>query len=849
MNAMYKAVLSTVLILTTALLATAQDATIAPKTMPDTTGLDRQPRTSVFTVTAEDLDSELQSQDVSGLLQSSRDVFTSTAGFNFGSARFRIRGYDSEHTRVSMNGVMVNDLESGWAQWFRWGGLNDVTRLITVRTGVQTSEYNFGGIGGYSNMNLRASEMRSGTRVSYANSNRAYRNRVMMTHSTGMMDNGWAFTLSLTRRWANEGYVEGTYFDAGGYFLSAEKRINDQHSLGFVGFGAPVVQGRQGLAIQESYDLAGSNFYNPFWGYQDGEKRNARVSNNHTPMFLLTHYYTPKRNTSLNTTAFLTTGRGGITGINWYDAADPRPDYYRYLPSYFSNVNDMEGFAQATDAWTNDPASRQIDWDQMYFANSKNLFTVENANGVEGNNVTGNRSKYILEELRNDLTQYGINSVYRTTLNDRAKLTVGGSAHLQSTRYYRIVDDLLGGDFWVDVDQFALRDFNDEDLAQNDLDNPNRIIYEGDVFGFDYKTHVNRYNAFAQYEYAVGKWEFYGGAEVSTTSFWRNSAMRNGRFPDDSFGESPKTTFFHYGVKGGATYKVTGRHFITANLVHQTMPPTPRFAFLSPRTRDELVPGLTTEKIFGGDINYLVRFPRLKARATLFYTEINDQVWARSFYHDELRTFVNYSMTGVNHLHMGTEIGVEANVTPTTVVNAVFAGGQYLWNSRPTAKITRDNAEEVLAEDRTVYLKNYRIGGMPQTAASLGVRYNSPKYWFAGINANYFADIYLDPNPDRRTVDALANYVTDDPQWNALLEQTKLDNNATVDAYFGKSWRIQRKYFINLNVSISNLLDNQDFAIGGFEQLRYDRTDVDRFPPRLSYLFGRTYFAQIAFSF
>jgi hypothetical protein len=138
---------------------------------------------------------------------------------------------------------------------------------------------------------------------------------------------------------------------------------------------------------------------------------------------------------------------------------------------------------------------------------------------------------------------------------------------------------------------------------------------------------------------------------------------------------------------------------------------------------------------------------------------------------------------------------------------------------------------------------------MPQTAASLGLRYNSPKYWFAGISANYFADIYLDPNPDRRTVDALANYVTDDPQWNALLEQTKLDNNATVDAFFGKSWRIQRKYFINLNVSISNLLNNQDFAVGGFEQLRYDRTDVDRFPPRLSYLFGRTYFAQIAFSF
>ncbi len=153
-----------------------------------------------------------------------------------------------------------------------------------------------------------------------------------------------------------------------------------------------------------------------------------------------------------------------------------------------------------------------------------------------------------------------------------------------------------------------------------------------------------------------------------------------------------------------------------------------------------------------------------------------------------------------------------------------------------------------LTSDRTHYLKNYRIGGMPQTAASLGLRYNSPKYWFAGINANYFAHIYLDPNPDRRTEEALDNFVTDDPQWNALLEQTRLDDNFTVDAYFGKSWRV-KGMFINLNISASNILNNQEFAIGGFEQLRYDRTDIDKFPPRLSYLFGRTYFAQLAVSF
>lgn len=811
----------------------------------DSTILVPQQRMPIFTVTADDLDAELESQDISGLLQSSRDVFTATAGFNFGSARFRIRGYDSDYTNVSINGVIVNDFESGFATWSRWGGLNDITRFMTVRTGVQASEFNFGGLGGYSNINARATNFNKGTKVSYSLANRAYRNRVMLTHSTGLMKNNWAFTISGSRRWAEEGYVEGTFFDAYAYFVSAEKKINNRHSIGFVGFGAPIQQGRQGLAIQEAYDLSGTNFYNPFWGYQNGEKRNARVSTNHKPMFMATHYFTPDNKTSWQTSLYYSFGRGGITGINWYDAKDPRPDYYRYLPSFYQN--DPDQFANFTNLWQTNENHRQINWDQLYFANRKNLFTVENANGIEGNTITGNRSKYIVEELRSDLQLFGINSVYRKTLSDKATLTAGGSMHMNSTSNYRLMNDLLGGDFWVDVDQFALRDFNDVDLAQNDLDNPNAIIKVGDKFGYDYKLNINYYNVFGQYQYNVKNWELYVGADLSHTAFWRNSSKKNGRFPEDSFGKSGTQNFTNYGLKGGATYKLTGRHFISTNLAHLTKAPTARFAYLSPRTRHEAVPGLTNEKILHADLNYLIRYPKLKVRATLFYTEINDQLWSRSFYHDELRTFVNYTMTGLDQLHMGTEIGIEANITQTLVLNAVYAGGQYTYNSRPNAKITRDNADQVLADDRTVYLKNYKIGGMPQTAASIGLRYNHPKFWFAGMSANYFGHIYLDPNPDRRTVEATGNYVTDDPQWDQLLEQTRLDDNFTIDAYIGKSWRIKQKYFINLNLSMNNVLNNQDFAIGGFEQLRYDRTDIDKFPPRLSYLFGRTFFAQLSF--
>ncbi|MDX9751646.1 MAG: TonB-dependent receptor [Flavobacteriales bacterium] len=813
---------------------------------PDTTAAAVQPRTPVFTITADDLDAELGNQDISGILQSSRDIFTSTAGFNFGSARFRVRGFDSEQMPVSINGVYMNDLELGWASWSNWGGLNDVTRWMQVRAGLGPSRVNFGGLGGYTNIDVRPTELRKGLRVSYASTNRAYRNRVMATYNTGMQANGWAFSASGSRRWAEEGYVPGTSFDAYAYFLGAEKKINDRHSVSLVAFGAPIVQGRSGIAQQEAYDLAGTNFYNPNWGWQDGQVRNARMTFDHKPMFMLSHNHRPSDKATWNTSLFYTFGRDGQTRLNWNDARDPRPDYYRYLPSYYAETDPARA-AMLAQGWRNGSLG-QIDWDQLYFANGKNLFTVENADGT-GADLTGLRSKYILEEVRTDPVRIGLNSVYSKELDGAARITYGASLHRQKTRYFKVVDDLLGGEFWLDVDQFAERDFNDPDVAQNDLATPNRTVRRGDVFGYDYDIITSLYNAFVQYEKTFKRVETYAGAELAYTSFVRESRMRNGRFPETSFGKGETHGYLHYGAKGGATYKITGRHYVSANAMYQVRPPSSRNGYISPRTRDGLIDGVTPERAWSADLSYVMRFPRLKGRATLYHAKIMDQIWSRSFYHDEYFTLVNYTMSGVDQVHQGVELGVEANLTSTWQLTAVYAGGDYRYASRPKANVTRDNSPEVFATDRTVYWNNYKVGGMPQTAASLGLRYNSPKYWFAGVNANWFSSIHLDPNPDRRTAEALRNLVTADPQWDALLGQTELDDHATVDLFAGKSWMLKGRYRIAVNLTVSNLLDDQDFRIGGFEQLRYDRMDVDRFPPKYSYLFGRNYFAMVTFSF
>jgi hypothetical protein len=803
----------------------------------------------VFTTSLDVLEEGTESQNISGLLQSSRDVFTSIAGFNFSAARFRIRGYDSENYTVMMNGITLNSPEGGRAIWAFWGGLNDITRYQNVQSGISASSQTFGGIGGFSNINARATAIRKGTKISYALANRSYSHRFMITHSTGMMENGFAVAISASGRYADEGYVEGTFYRGASYFLSLEKKLNEKHSLGLVAFGAPTVQGRRSISTQETYDLTGNNYYNSYWGYQNGEKRNSRVRNNHKPRIMLNHYFKLNDKTTLTSSLYYTFGRGGSTRLNWYDANDPRPDYYKNLPSYYANPGDEATFDQLTSLWqSNDPTTTQLDWDQMYFANSKNLFTQTNANGGSSS-VTGNRAKYMIEEARQDVSHYGLNSTFTHKKSDKLNLSGGLTISKYKSMNFKVINDLLGADFWVDVDQFAERDFADELVAQSDINNPNRIVKEGDKFGYDYDINIDTYSAFGQAEGTSKKIDWFAGFSITSTSFWRTGYMQNGLFPENSLGDSEKQSFFNYGVKGGVIYKITGRHLIRLNGAYLTRAPFSRTAYISPRTRDQVVSNLKNETILSGDLSYMVRYPKVKTRITGFYTTIKDKTWSRSFYHDELNSYVNYTMTGVDQLFMGIELGAEVNITSELIAVGAFSMGDYLYDSRPTASITQDNSRELLAENKTIYLQNFKIGGIPQTAASIGVKYFSPKYWFTGINFNYFTDAYLDANPDRRTEEALSKYVTTDPQVADIVDQTKLDADYTINAYVGKSWRIKNKYYLKFNVNVNNILDNTDFTTGGFEQLRYDQNDIDKFPPKIGYMYGRTYFAMVSFSF
>jgi hypothetical protein len=219
-------------------------------------------------------------------------------------------------------------------------------------------------------------------------------------------------------------------------------------------------------------------------------------------------------------------------------------------------------------------------------------------------------------------------------------------------------------------------------------------------------------------------------------------------------------------------------------------------------------------------------------------------------------------MTGIDKEHTGIEAAAELKLKKGFSLRGVASIGQYLYASRPAVTILLDNAPDATVTKRTAYLKNFRIGGTPQSAFNLGLNYNSPKFWFVNLNINYFMNNWVEVNPDRRTLEGVS-YVNNPTYsqetidqgsdlWNQVVGQERLKPGMTIDIFAGKSWRIKgkgRNYFLNLNLGLNNILNNREIVSTGFEQLRFDyqSKNINKFPTQYFYNFGFNYFASLTF--
>ena len=515
---------------------------------------------SLITITDSDLgDDNSGSESTSSLLQASRDVFQQSAAFNWGQARFKMRGLDNEYGVTMINGISMNKIYDGRPQYSNWGGLNDATRNQEFTNGSAPSDYTFGGILGTNEINTRASLYRPGNRVSFGGTNTNYTGRIMGTVASGMRNDGWAYTISASRRWAQEGYFQGTNYSANSFFASVERKITKNNSFNFTAIFGQNSRGKNSPNTQEVTNLGGEK-YNSYWGWQNGEKRNSRIKTVEEPLFILSNYWKLSSKTNLNINVSYQTGKIGNSRIDFQGANNPDPTYYRNLPSYYIslyendpaavtlqnpaaylpgglggislyNPNDPTNAAYIGSQNANFLTNKQIDWTSMYRANS----------------ISGT-SKYVLFEDRTDDTQMVANSILSSQLSDNIILNAGGSFTKLKSHNFKNMLDLLGGSAFNDLNLFGVGD-----QQQSDLNNPNRVVGKGDIYGYNYNLYTTKIDAFTQFKFVYKKVDFYLAQSFSRSEYEREGLFKNGYYASNSYGYSPKKAFDNFGFKGGLT--------------------------------------------------------------------------------------------------------------------------------------------------------------------------------------------------------------------------------------------------------------------------------------------------------
>ncbi len=781
-------------------------------------------------------DEEGNAQAVGVLTGSSDNIYYNAANYSFSLMRFRMRGYDSYLNTTYINGIPFNDLARGRFNYSTLGGMNRMFRNRTNTIGMGASSYGFGSVGGSSNINTITESYAPGFNGSVAYTNANYMLRAMVMYSTGINKKGWGLTVGAIGRYANEGVVPGTFYNSGGYFLSLEKQFNPQHSLTLTTFGAPTQRATNTATFLEAYDLAGDNLYNPAWGWQDGKKRSSKIVETFDPTFILNWIWKPKAGTSLNTGAALRWVNYSTSAFNWHNARDPKPDYYRNLPSFYSD--DQELYDMYTD-WWHQESFRQIDWDAIYNVNYLN--NAENAANPDG---TQKGSTYILENRHSNQMNFMFNSVLNHRLNDKMSLQAGVSANVTRAHYYKTIRDLLGGEFWLDIDGFAERDFPDNPtILQNDLNNPNRQVKDGDIFGYNYYINAVQAKAWIQNMINLPKWDINYGLELSYTQFFRDGKMRNGRAPENSYGKGENHRFDNGAIKAGATYKINGRNAISIHGEYSTRAPLFEYAYISPRIKDTAIDGLESTRILSADISYNWNYRRFRGTIGAFYTDMFNMTERTSYYDDQYSTFMNYVLKGVQQNFKGIELGMAFKITPSLTATAAGTIASYRYKNNPTGVRSYENGTQPDTAT-TVYLKNYHIGGTPQTAVNIGLDWAAPKMWFFNINASWMGNSYVNLSPIRH--EALTDLWTQYPD-QADLEQAvkeitgeeKLKNAFTLNASIGKLIYINRKMSLNVNLNVDNILNRKDIMTYGYQQGRFDYTDFNRLKYPNKYYFAQ----------
>lgn len=761
-------------------------------------------------------------------VQQAGDLWAEVAAFRFSNVAYGRRGEDPAEAPVLLEGVAV--------PWRYLPALRRLQAEARYAAGARPQIGMFAAGAGATAVSLADHDPTPGGVLALRAATRNYRAGAEAAWTVGL-PRGWNLSVAADGRYGPDALVEGVYTRQATAALRVGRRTEGDGCWTAV-FVLPVCErGLRSPSVEEAFVLRGSRHYNPSWGWQGGEVRNSRVLREGIPLGAVTYRGRFGGSTTLRATAAVETGIRRRSSLAWYDASTPRPDNYRYLPSYFTGA----AFDAVDAAWrAGDERYTQVDWAELYRRNRMQ---------------PDGEALYALEDRVERPLR--VQALLHAETEVDAQLTVACALRVESdaTRCYKQLRDLLGASRLTDIDHFLLDDATYSNRLQNDCRHPGRAVGEGDRFGYDYRIVRREAAVEGVVRYRSDRWTAAFGASIGRSVVRRRGFYEKELFPaGGSFGNSARLRFTPYALRASVGYAFSPRSSIEVSAAAVAATPDPDDLFLQPLYNNRTADDPSVRHRYGAELGFVRTGGAFDLRVTGYLTATCDEMRMSRFFDDLAYEYCDMVVRGIGRLDYGVEAAAKLRLTWTWSLSAAVGAGSHTYATNPSVWLYTDAGNEVRAAGVPSYMSGLRRGGTASVAATAGVHYFGRKGWYFSADASLVGGRRVAPSFHRRT-SRVAVQASDSPETFALFTaQQRLDDAFAIDASAGRMWRLGTSR-LSVTLSVRNLLDDRRTVYSAYESDRVRRlrggaeTFYRPFPASLLYAYGRSATLTVSYKF
>jgi outer membrane cobalamin receptor len=679
-------------------------STMKEVTITGDVAIDRKTPVAVSTISPQFIDEHIGNGDIPDLLIGVPGVMATQGDGGYGDQRISIRGFSSRsgngNVAYTVNGIPVNDPETGALYWSDFSGITDVARSIQVQRGLGANKIIVPAFGGTVNVTTRTTDQQAGGFVSEGIGSDGW-NKTSILISTGLTKGGWAATFEGSRTQGAAPF-DGSNFLGYDYFFNLSKVLTPNQTLSLTLIGTNQTHGQRpeqilqpyisGTTSIPGYEGAPQNTaWNSYYGYKDGQPYNPYNNFYSEPILSLNHEWTISNTSSLSTVLYGLLGDGGGGGIMYASG---------------TNINTLP--------------------------RSGNLYTPVNYTAIEASNAAnpdGASTTYgYASHSHTDWA--GLRSTFKTMLAKNIDLEAGVDLRYYVGDHYDNVTDLLGGNY-VQYDHTGSAALG---TGYGDINNPIDNVGVGGKIDYFNRDYVESGGAFAQAEYSKDNFTTF-----LTLSGSENADKRTDFFNylnSDPAQTSRWVNFTTYQAKAGANYNINDQMNVYANVGYLTKPPY--FAGVFENYTNQINSKAVTEKLFDYELGYHFKVSQFSMKLDAYRTSYMDRAFSAAYDDPTTQALYSINISGVNSVYQGLEL--ELNYRP---VQEVLIGGMvtiednyYTSNAGPASAINSQGT--VIHTQNEVFLKNEKIGDTPQDMFQAFTEIKIVPQLKVGISCNYY---------------------------------------------------------------------------------------------------------------